>query len=45
MEMTNDEVIAMVATLEQENNQLRARNERLEEALAKIVEIIEDNKR
>ena len=45
MEMTPDEVISMIATLEQENAQLRARNERLEEALAKIIEIIEDNKR
>ena len=45
MEMTPEEVIDMVATLEQENKQLRARNERLEQALAKIFEIIEDNKR
>ena len=44
MEMTPDEVIGMIATLEQENKQLRARNERLEEVIKKILETIESNK-
>jgi cell division septum initiation protein DivIVA len=44
MEMTPDEVIDMIATLEQENKQLRARNERLQEVLNRIQEIIESNK-
>jgi hypothetical protein len=42
--MTPDEVIAMIATLEQENMQLRARNERLQEVIDKIQELIESNK-
>lgn len=44
MDMTPEEVTNIVATLEQENRQLRARNDRLEEVLARILEIIEDNK-
>jgi cell division septum initiation protein DivIVA len=44
MEMTPDEVIDMIATLEQENMQLRARNERLQEVLNRIQEIVESNK-
>jgi cell division septum initiation protein DivIVA len=44
MEMTPDEVIDMIATLEQENKQLRARNERLQEVIDRIQELIESNK-
>ena len=44
LEMTNEEVIDMVSTLEQENRQLRARNERLQEVIDKIKELIESNK-
>jgi hypothetical protein len=44
MEMTPDEVIDMIATLEQENMQLRARNERLQEVLNRIIELVEANK-
>lgn len=44
MKMTPDEVIAMIATLEQENMQLRARNERLQEVIDRIVELVEANK-
>lgn len=44
MTMTPEEVSDMIATLEQENRQLRARNERLQQAIDKINEIIEANK-
>lgn len=44
MDMTPEEVTAMVATLEQENRQLHARNERLEQVIKQIIEIIESNK-
>jgi len=44
MKMTPDEVTDMIATLEQENKQLRARNERLQEVIDRIVELVEANK-
>ena len=44
MDMTPDEVTALLFNLENENRKLRERNQQLEEVLDKIVELVEANK-
>lgn len=45
MDMTPDEVTALLLQLENENKRLRERNDRLEEVLNKIKALVKDNKK